>query len=201
MMSTMKTMLKGRLVTLRPIEKEQLPQFQAWFSQYELARVMNPGTVRLPNAEGEEAWYRDFVLTGGAHVFAIFVNDPSARAPRLVGSCSLQQIDHKNRRAMCGIAIGAPEARGMGYGSEALRLLIEWGFLELNLNRIALMVLELNPDARRLYDRLGFKLEGTARQAVFREGRFWDEHSMAILREDYTPDELWGLATPRGASA
>jgi RimJ/RimL family protein N-acetyltransferase len=155
-------------------------------------RVLDPGAIRLVNLDAETEWYETMRKAPNQHLFAIHADD------QLIGTTSLMQVNGKNRAATLGISVADPAARGKGYGREALELLVEFGFLELNLNRIQLYVMEFNEGARRLYERVGFKLDGTLRQSVFREGRFWDEHVMSILRSEYTPDPMWGL---QGASS
>ncbi|MDB5097429.1 MAG: acetyltransferase [Cyanobacteria bacterium RYN_339] len=185
-------MLRGPRVSLRPVERSQIPKLQTWFSQYELMRVLNPAAIRLVNLEAEEAWFDAMMKDTNQYLFAIHAGG------ELVGTTSLMQVNGKNRTATLGISIADPAARGHGYGSETLDLLLEFGFLELNLNRIQLYVMEFNPDARRLYERVGFKLDGTLRQSVFREGKYWDEHVLSMLRAEYQPDPHWGI---KGANA
>ena len=192
----MRTMLRGRRVCLRPVERSHLPQLQAWFSQYELMRVLNPAAIKLVNKEAEEAWFESTQKIADQFMFAVMLDED-----RLIGTMSLFKVDGKNRSCTLGVSIADPTAQGQGHGSEALGLIMEFGFLELNLNRIQLFVMEFNPRARQLYERLGFKLEGSLRQAIFREGRYWDEHVMSVLREDYSPDPHWGLSASLGASS
>ena len=66
-----------------------------------------------------------------------------------------------------------------------LRALVAFGFGMLRLERIWLDVYDINPAARRVYERVGFVHEGTLRRAVFREGRFLDVHRMAILADEW----------------
>lgn len=190
----MKTILKGSTVELRPIERHHVPIFAEMFSQYELLRQLAPGTVAPVNLPGEEAWYESICADKTSWNFAIVVNELKTHANGgVIGNCTLMGFHGKNRSATLGIAIGADVHRGKGYGTEAIELLMEFGFLEMNLNRIELHVLELNTGAKRLYERLGFKLEGTLRQSLFREGRYWDTYVMSMLRSEYTPDPSWGL--------
>jgi RimJ/RimL family protein N-acetyltransferase len=182
-------LLKGQRIELRPIEKEHVAQFAAWYSQYELLRLLAPGTVAPVNMVAEEAWFDSLNREKNHFTFAIIVRESG----KLIGNCTLMNHHGKNRSATLGIAIGDPATRGHGYGTEALQLILEFGFLEMNLNRVELQVLELNSRAKALYDRLGFKLEGTLRQTVFREGRYWDTYVMSLLRDEYKPSAHWKL--------
>ena len=72
-----------------------------------------------------------------------------------------------------------------GLGVDASRLLVQYGFDTVNLNRIWLEVFEDNPAARRIYEKIGFRAEGTLRQHSFREGRWWDVLVMGLLAEEW----------------
>ena len=83
------------------------------------------------------------------------------------------------------MGIGEPEARGQGFGSEVLQLLLRYAFTELNLHRVALNVFEHNPRAIHLYEKTGFTVEGRAREFLNRDGRRWDMIFMGILQEEW----------------
>ena len=187
-MPRMPSMLRGERVALRPVEKTDLPAFTAWYSRYELQRLLTPGAIRLVNQDAEEAWFRSVHADGGTWMFAIdALDDPHAPEGRLIGGCSLLNVNGKNRAATLGISVADPAMQGRGYGGEALELLLEWGFLELNLNRIQLFVFAFNERARRLYAKTGFEEEGVLREAIYRDGRYWDEIVMGLLRAEWSP--------------
>lgn len=185
----MSLMLKGDRVVLRPVERADLPSFTEWFGQYELQRLLNPGSIRLVNEDAELDWYERMQNDSRIWCFAIAIKEDN----RAIGSCSLMNVDGKNRKAILGISIADPAMRNQGLGAEAMALLLEFGFLELNLHRIALHVFGFNQRAIKLYERLGFQHEGVLRQSVYREGRYWDEHIMSLLRSEYQPRAGWQL--------
>ncbi len=104
---------------------------------------------------------------------------------RFIGFTALYRIEWNNRSARLAIGIGEDKDRGQGYGSDALALIIRYGFHELNLNRIALEVIEYNEAARRAYLKAGFREEGRQRSAVLRDGTHYDLISMSILAEEW----------------
>jgi len=97
----------------------------------------------------------------------------------------LTGIDWKNRRAVLGIVIGEKEYWDNGYGTEAIATLLRFVFQEMNLHRISLRVYTYNQRAIRCYEKCGFKLEGRLRQARFRDGEYYDELIMGILRDEF----------------
>ncbi|AUJ24140.1 Spermidine N(1)-acetyltransferase [Virgibacillus dokdonensis] len=94
-------------------------------------------------------------------------------------------IDQKNRNAECIIDIGEKDYWGRGVGKEALKLLLDYAFLELNFHRVSLRVFSFNERAIQLYRKLGFKQEGVSRQALFQNGNWHDMIHMAILQQEY----------------
>ena len=104
---------------------------------------------------------------------------------RHIGNCGLEGTDPTNRNACFGIFIGEPDARCQGYGTEATKLLLEYGFQELNLHRIYLTVFSFNDRARRSYEKAGFVLEGTRREDYYRHGRYHGTHVMGILKSEW----------------
>ncbi|CAG9621167.1 hypothetical protein BACCIP111883_01939 [Sutcliffiella rhizosphaerae] len=82
-----------------------------------------------------------------------------------IGVTSLINIDTKNRNAECIIDIGDKKYWGKGYGTEALKLLIDYAFLELNLHRVSLRVFSFNEKAIHIYSKLGFEREALSEKA------------------------------------
>jgi RimJ/RimL family protein N-acetyltransferase len=74
---------------------------------------------------------------------------------------------------------------GKGLGTEATHLVIDYGFNMLNLNRIQLHVNAENEAAKAVYKKIGFKHEGTLRQAMYKNNKYYDFWLMSILAEEY----------------
>ena len=109
----------------------------------------------------------------------------SGRSDRLLGTCAFSQLDGENGSALFHITIGEKDAWGQGFGTEATRLMLEHAFERLRLHRIGLSVFAFNERAIRSYRRAGFVIEGRAREAIRRDGRWWDEVEMSILDSDW----------------
>jgi RimJ/RimL family protein N-acetyltransferase len=104
---------------------------------------------------------------------------------RLVGTCAFSQLDGDNGSALYHITIGEKDAWGHGHGTEATRLMVDHALGALGLHRIALSVFEFNERAIRAYVACGFEIEGRAREAIWRDGRWWDELSMSVLESEW----------------
>lgn len=102
-----------------------------------------------------------------------------------VGQTAFVRIDHVSRAAVFYVAIYDPYHWSKGFGGEATSLMIQYGFDILNLNRIQLHVCCDNSHAVRAYEKAGFIIEGTLRQAMYHHDRYCDFYVMGILREEY----------------
>lgn len=103
----------------------------------------------------------------------------------LIGFTALWEISWPHGESFVSIGIGEPGYRGKGYGTEAMRLTLEYAFEELNLWRVSLIVFEYNPRAIRSYEKNGFVKEGVIREVMRRDGRRWDWYIMGVLRPDW----------------
>lgn len=103
----------------------------------------------------------------------------------LIGSISLHDINLINRTAFIGIFIGEEEHRSKGYGAEAIRLIIEYGFKTMNLNNIMLSVHEDNYAGISCYKKVGFREAGRRREGVFKDGKYVDVLYMDILAREF----------------
>jgi RimJ/RimL family protein N-acetyltransferase len=94
-------------------------------------------------------------------------------------------VDLINSEAWVGIGIGERDFWGKGYGTDMMRLCLQYAFTELNMHRVSLGLHEYNPRALRAYEKVGFQIEGTTRKDIFREGKRTGGLWMGILREEW----------------
>jgi RimJ/RimL family protein N-acetyltransferase len=102
-----------------------------------------------------------------------------------IGSVGLSDIHPKNHNAVFGIAIGEKDYWSKGYGTEAARLIIRYGFEQLNLHRINSFAISFNERSLRLHLRAGFKEEGRQREGIFRNGVYHDHVVFGLLRKEW----------------
>ena len=175
-------MLEGDRVILRPI--------QAWDRErlYELIETIEVNALSsndppLPRSL-DEIEARDKRWLEERHTDAAwFAIDVDAE---LVGECGLHSIDHYHQRAEVGISIGR-QYWGKGYGQDAVRTLVDYGFRHLNLAKISLRVLADDERAVGAYRKAGFVEEGRLRDHTWSDGARHDELVMAVLRDDWKP--------------
>lgn len=168
-------------VYLRAGERDDIPSFVAWMNDYRTSRTL---ALRAPISQAsEEQWFERITADQGR--VAYFFVACLLADDRSIGTIGLFDLDLANGNAGLGISIGAEADRGKGHGTDMLRAILAFGFGSLRLERIWLDVYDMNPGARRVYERVGFVLEGTLRHAVFREDRHLDVHRMAILADEW----------------
>jgi len=170
--------LVGEKTYLRPLEQSDVPLLVRWINDPEVTRTMS---MFRPMTSGAESAFLDQVAKSEHDV----VLGLSTRDDRLIGVAGLHGVDYQARRAEFGIFIGEKGEWGKGYGREATRLIVSYAFETLNLNKVALRVVETNERGIRAYEKVGFKKEGVLRQDFFREGRYLDVFMMAVLREEW----------------
>ncbi len=169
---------EGDRIYFRPVELEDEPLVRQWINDPQVWRTLcHHGPL---NACREREWIENQGKSEADYVFGIVVRE----ADRLIGTAGLHQVHRVNRSATFGIALAA-DGQNQGYGSEATRLVVRYGFEQLNLNRIALRVYASNARAIRVYEKAGFAVEGRCRQEVFINGRYEDVLYYAILREQW----------------
>ena len=171
-------MIYGQKTRLRRIEREDIPTFVRWFNAPEVREflIMN----RPISKAEEEQWFERQLGKENQEIFAIETADGVH-----IGNIGLHDISWVHRHAELGIVIGEKEYWGQGYGSDAIRTLLRFAFQEMNLHRVYLRVYEDNARGIRAYEKCGFQHEGRMREAIFRQGRYYDELRMGILCHEF----------------
>jgi RimJ/RimL family protein N-acetyltransferase len=108
--------------------------------------------------------------------------DPNGKP---IGRVDYEGLDDRNGSAEIGILIGEADARGLGYGPDAVVTLLRHLFWDRNVHRVDLTVLAWNERAIRAYRRIGFVEEGTHRDHRFVDGTYVDELHMSLLRAEF----------------
>jgi RimJ/RimL family protein N-acetyltransferase len=181
--------IRGEQVYLRPAERSDVPTFVRWFNDADVLRNL---AMSAPMSEASETGWFDRMLaaqgkTAYHFVICLLADD------RPIGTIGLEGVNLQDGVAEFGIAIGEKTEWGKGHGTDALRAICDFGFGELRLERIGLMVYAGNDRERRSYEKAGFTHEATMRRAHFARGQHHDVHVMGLLR-----DEWLARARPRG---
>ncbi len=166
------------MVFLRSVKKEDSMILFEWINKRSLI-ILNSHFHSISESEHEN-WFNKITPRRNDLVFFMI----EAREERkVIGSCQLFNIHPVFRNAELQIRIGDEKFHGQGFGSEAVRQLVEFGFKDLNLHRIYLNVFSDNHRAIRAYEKCGFIKEGLLRKAAFISGNWVDVAVMGILRD------------------
>jgi RimJ/RimL family protein N-acetyltransferase len=175
-------MIQGQRTRLRRIERSDLPNCVKWLNDPE---VRDGLAIYYPvGMVFEEQWFDSVQsLEPAMQPFAIEAVTESAAIH--IGTTAFTSLAWKNSSAEVGIFIGDKAFWGRGFGTDALRALVRWGFDELNLHRVWLKVYEDNARAIRSYEKVGFRQEGRLRHERFHRGRYFDTLMMGLLRTEF----------------
>ena len=135
-------------------------------------------------AERADEWYEEIQKFQGVQNVRLGIFLPEGT---VIGDAALQDIDYKGRCCSVGIGIAKIENRSKGYGREAIRLIVGYGFRFLPIERITADTADINIPCQRALEKCGFKLEGRERKAMFLDGGWHDRLHYSILREEYDP--------------
>jgi RimJ/RimL family protein N-acetyltransferase len=119
----------------------------------------------------------------------LIIEDPQGKA---IGRIDFERLSTLERSAEVMILIGEKDARGKGYGTDAMTALLGYLFRQRDLHRVWLTVLSDNAAAIKSYERAGFVKEGTLRGDLYFDGKSHDQFIMSILREEF--DKKWSSA-------
>jgi diamine N-acetyltransferase len=181
-------MIHGERIRLRRDERSDIAKFVAWLNDPEVSHYLS---INMPiSMANEEQWFENMLKkTAEEQPFAIEiakgVPGNEAEAWQMIGNCSYMGIDHTTHSAEVGLFIGDKSCWNKGYGTEVMRLLLDFGFGTLNLNRIFLRVDEDNRGGIRAYEKAGFVHEGRLRQAIYRDGQYHNMLIMSVIRSEW----------------
>jgi RimJ/RimL family protein N-acetyltransferase len=167
-------------IQLRSLRLSDSQLLYEWINNRELVNFNAP---YHPVSEAEhKAWFES-VIINRTDLSIFMIEDLSNKCA--IGSCQLLNINSVFRSGEIQIRIGEFNSWNKGIGTEAIRLLCEFGFRDLNLNRIYLHVFATNIRAIRVYEKNKFVREGILRQAAYINNEFVDVVYMGLLKSDY----------------
>ncbi len=171
--------LTGKKVILRPIELRDARRFVDWMNDPEITRLARGNANKLTLA-GEKEWIRSIPKLRGQKHFSIDTHDGVH-----IGGIGFKTINKLSSNGEIGITIGDKRYWGKGYGTDAMRSLIDYGFKKLGLHRIYVYVFAYNKRSIAMNKKLGFRKEGVLRDGASYKGKFHDELVMGLLKSEW----------------
>lgn len=175
--------LLGERIYLSPQITEDAEKYVEWLNDFETTDYI--GRSHQPITLEWEKAYLEGHINGEANFGIITLKDN-----KLIGTVGIEYIDHVKRTGTLGIFIGEKDYREKGYGTEAIRLILDYGFNYLNLNNIKLDLMEFNEKALKCYKKCGFKEYGRRRKCNFVNGKYYDTIEMDILAEEFNENYI-----------
>ena len=176
-------MITGKNLGLRAVEKEDLPLFRDWRNLTNFRR--NFREVRELSLTDQEAWFDSLQKTKHINYMFTIVDLKTNEA---IGAAGLLYIDWINRSADFSFYIGKDNhyIDDKGIAEEAAILLIDYGFKNLNLNKIWMELYEFDTKKINFFTKkFNFKQDGLLRQNCFEDGKYWDSVIISLLMEDH----------------
>lgn len=179
--------LPGFRIALRPLAMDDLDAIMGWINDPEVTQ--NFAGMSSPITRDQEAAFLERTLASpDERLFAAVDTDG-----RYLGNAGIHRIYWPARNGRLGVVLGAPGARGRGYGREAVALLSALGFTRLGLHKVWLMHYRANARMARICASLGFTVEGVMRDEYFHGGAFHDMVRQSLLEQDFAARrDGWG---------
>lgn len=171
--------LLGDRIYLSPRSIEDAEKFTEWMNDFEVTDYTGRSGA-IMSLEGERKYLQE--NSNPEATFSII----TLNEDKLIGTVGLERVDHMNRTATLGIFIGDKEYLSKGYGTEAIRLLLDYGFNYMNLHSIKLHLMSFNERALKCYKKCGFKETGRIRENRFINGKYYDTIAMDILENEFS---------------
>lgn len=173
--------LVGNRLYLSPVSLDDAEKYAKWLNDKTISENLGIDNMVI-TLENEKEWLKK---NQNNYNFGIILKE----GDELIGYLGFSHFDLVHRCATMKMFIGNEEKRGQGYGKEAIKLLLEYGFNSLNLNNIMLKVYSFNTKAIKLYESIGFKRFGIRHKSHYFDSTFYDEIYMEILKDEYNEIE------------
>lgn len=172
-------MIRGKLIGLRAVEREDLKAMKDWRNKPEFRR--NFREHRELNAEMQSNWFERFVVEDkNTLMFTI----ERLEDDKPIGVCGLTYINWLIRSADLSLYIGEENAYidYRNYADEALNLLVNYSFNQLNLHKLWTELYEFDSKKIKFYEEHKFKRDGVLRDNCFEDGRYWNSYIYSFLQ-------------------
>ena len=170
--------IKGKNITLRALELEDLSLLQKWANDPEIQYML--GSWHFPtNMNDQQKWFSNLSCNSNNQRFMI-INE--ANLP--IGMANLVNINFKDGNAEHGLLLDK-QYQGKGYGSDVVQTIMNYAFNELRLNRLETTIISINEPSLNLFKKCGWIQEGTLRNWYYRKGQFINKQILGVLKEDF----------------
>ena len=167
----------ARDITVESFPREELPAIVRWRNDPAVNKYLRPAYRTLDEVQ---EWFDHYFAAEGNKLFAI------RAGRRLVGYCTIEQIERANNKCEVGIVIDDEDCWRRGIGSEVVRRLLDMAFNEMNMHRVEAVIQGDNAASVGCFESLGFHLDARLRDAKLRDGQYVDLLVYSMLDTDVT---------------
>jgi RimJ/RimL family protein N-acetyltransferase len=168
--------INGEKIRLRDLNEDDLKKCLSWLKDPRINKFLSQDFNSLTEID-ELKWLREIKSSGRELVFA--VEDKLENT--YIGNCGLHKIDWDKKTATLGIVIGENNYRGKGYGTDAIKSIIEFAKNELGIKSIQLNVYEYNHRAIKVYKKCGFKTKTVLKKNHYYNKKYWNTFIMEMF--------------------
>lgn len=174
----------GKLTRLAAASPDTVGEYYAkWSRDSEFMQLWDTDAPLVRDVKKTQEWFRTQEEKEREGSFGFMIH--TLADDQIIGMTGLFGASNQHHNAWVAIGIGDRNYWGKGFGSDAMNLILGYGFRELQLHRVNLFTFSINPRAIRSYEKVGFVHEGIVRQAMNRYGKRGDFVSMGILRNEW----------------
>jgi RimJ/RimL family protein N-acetyltransferase len=170
----------GEKTYLAPMNMDDLEKYAHWVNDLNVT-LFTDLTDSIIEQDKERQLLHNLTNNPRNRVMVII----SRETDTAIGFIGLHEINWMNRNAALGIMIGDKGQWNKGYGTEAISLMLDFGFNVLNLNSVYLRTISFNARGMRCFEKCGFKQAGVSRQFKFIAGQYYDMIHYDILAEEF----------------
>ena len=152
-------MTSTRKVTLVSKRRSDAPRDYRWQTDAELMALSGNQPLTIPYQE-----YLTRYDAGEQKTDTLFLSILTVSEGRHIGNCAIYDTDLDKGETSIGITIGEREYWGQGYGTEAVKALLDCVFNSMGLRSVKLKTLAENQRARRCFEKCGFQACGNLKE-------------------------------------
>lgn len=172
-------MYKYKDIAFRVVEKDDLSILKELHNDQ--STFLNLYNIDFVDDESQLEWWKNLHKNKNDKRYVIcFSENPNA----VIGRLRIQKINYNHNNCEVGLDI-LPKYRGKGFGIKSYEMLLEFLFQHFNMNMVYLQVADFNPNAKKLYEKVGFKETGRLPQFYYRHGKYWDYVIMSVTKNEY----------------
>ena len=176
--------LESERLYLGPLMVNDAKTYCQWINDPSTSDGINK-TKDMVTIENETEWLENINKRDDNYNFSIIIKENDT----LIGSCAILKVDNINQKAEIGIMIGEESQRNKGYGKETIKMLLDYGFNELNLHNIEIGAYSFNERAVACYKGIGFKEVGRIRENRYHQGKRYDSVILDILKDEFNQNK------------